>query len=195
MSQDFALDYEGNCTVEQFSDLSAAAQKRIWKSARWNGWAYILAAGAIYFAILYGIYLFSQSLDRAAYATAPYSPDGLLIIGLIIGIAFTVFVMVMFNVAQRRLMREHGFRASGSYCGPRQYRFDANGIHTVGPHSQSFVNWDAILEMTETKKTLLFWTDTLAAVMVPKDAVGDEPDIAHLKSFAGSQIEARNTGL
>ena len=68
MSQDFALDYEGNCTVEQFSELSAAAQKRVWKTARWNGWVYILAAGAIYFVILYGIYLFSQSLDRAAVA-------------------------------------------------------------------------------------------------------------------------------
>lgn len=195
MSQELVLDYEGNCTVEQFSDLTAAAQKRLWSSAKWKGRGYVLAAGAVYFLVLYGIYLFNHSLDQSAYANAPYSPDALVSLGLFIGIVFTVFVIVMFNVANRRLMRQLGFRAGGSYCGPRQYRFDHDGIHTSGPHGQSFVYWDAILEMTETNRTLLFWTDTLAAVMVPKAAIGDETEIARLKGFAAAQIETRNAGL
>lgn len=193
MPSDLVFDYEGQVTIQQVQDLSAAGQRRLWNTAHWRGAGYILAAGIVYALSLVGIYALAQSIDSTPYAEAPYTPDALMILGMLVGIAFTVFVIMLFNIAHRRLTHRHGFHAGGSYCGPRRFRINAEGIQVAGPHGQSFTYWDAVTELTETPRTLLFWTDTLVAVMIPKRTIGDEQEIARLKGYATGQIEAHQS--
>lgn len=72
--------------------------------------------------------------------------------------------------------------------GPVRYRFDSEGMHFQGPHSQGALKWTGILRYTEDKHTFLFYTASKQGSTVPKRFFSNTSDIKAVRELIRREI-------
>lgn len=86
------------------------------------------------------------------------------------------------------LARRHQVRDDGLMLGFRVFKLGDEGIHVEGDHGHAMTKWSTITEMSETKRTMIFWTDPAIGVLVPKAAMGDDHSINNFRAFVAVRI-------
>jgi hypothetical protein len=82
---------------------------------------------------------------------------------------------------------KNGMRDGGAHIGRRTFELGEEGLRVAGSSGHTLTRWSAVQKVTETKDTILIWTDPGSGVFVPKSAfTGDEA----IKRFI-SEIEQR----
>jgi hypothetical protein len=79
-------------------------------------------------------------------------------------------------------------RNNASVVGPQSYIFSDSGIDVSGPHSQSHLSWEAILEVRETSSQFLFYPQTAIALVIPKHFLANPDQQASLKALVRRHV-------
>lgn len=172
MTQSATETFDGTITFQHYLELSKAAQKRR-KHPRGAPmlalWLALVAAFSAGIAIL--TKLAGDRMDGFGF-------------GLVTGI---LLLLVIIAVASR-FYNQRMFRDDGSVLGLRRYRLDGEGIYAEGAHGYAMTRWSAVTDETETANAVLLWTDPAAAVVVPKEALGDAAAVASFRAYVSARI-------
>jgi hypothetical protein len=82
------------------------------------------------------------------------------------------------------------YQATPTGAAPCQFVFDANGVHQVGPHHESRLDWSAFVEVAESGDGFRFWMTPFMAIVLPMRFV-TPPQAEEIRALI---IEARADG-
>lgn len=104
------------------------------------------------------------------------------------------FVLVPYGIfispyrAARKYLRENP-----SSVGPLNYTFSERGIEVSGPHSQSHLDWQAIVRAQEAPSQFLFYPQTAIVHIIPKRLLTKPADREALRALI--RVNVKNSKL
>jgi hypothetical protein len=183
--------FHGSVELRHFADLNAATMKRL-TGARTFDWL-VLFAFMLVFAVA------TIALFKLADVNVVRRQRGQLIggaeiavIALLIGALLTDFLYRIFARAQNRRYHTSALREDGSFLGARTYTIGDDGMHVDGKYGTSLSRWQGFTDLSDEPLTVLLWADPCAAMMVPKDALGDAAAIDAFKVAVMAKIFERS---
>jgi hypothetical protein len=183
--------YSGTLEQQHFAEFGRVVGQRLkmtWRS-NWLGFvvSWLGGMGATFAVIRFAE---AQLMPRAR--AQMFGSAEVAVLAVLTGAAMMLVVWALVARAQRRFYLANALREGGSYLGPRRYVMAVDGLRIEGPHGTSTNFWHAIGEVTEAPLSVLVWTDPGAAIMVPKNAVGDAAAVAAFITDVRARIAAAN---
>lgn len=169
--------YSGTLERQHFAEFGRVVGQRLKMSRRSNllasivSWLLIMAA-------TFAVIRFAEAHLVPRTRLQSFGTAEVAVISVLAGAGMMLLVWVLVARAQQRHYLAHALQEGGSYLGPRRYVLTTNGLRIEGPHGASTNFWHAIIDVTEAPLSVLVWTDPGAAIMVPKNAIGDAAAVA-----------------
>lgn len=96
------------------------------------------------------------------FVLSKFQPSSAVWVGLLIGIGFTYFSLVL------HAKRMYRYDPDGYVLGPQQIKLTEQGIETAKKMSSSVTRWSAVQAIDETKDHIFIFVDTIVAHVIPK---------------------------
>lgn len=185
--------YSGTLEREHFAEFGRVVGQRL-KMARRSNWLGFLLAWALMMAAAFALIQFAEAQLLPRTRGQTFRAAEVATLSLIAGAAMMLVVWVLVARAQQRHYLGNALRDGGSYLGPRRYVMADKGLRIEGPHGTSTNYWASIVDVTEAPLSVLVWTDPGAAIMVPKNAIGDADAVAAFIADVRARITAAPPG-
>ena len=194
------MRFSGSVSVRDHQDLfdflagPGRLKKRVWAA----GLLLLAGCAFITFSILSYLWFLGGILRRGeagAVLAQPYQA-GLLLLGLLMIGLLTVWLRGCGRLWSRlRALPEDGEAAreilrEGVNIGAMTFEADERGLVIASSLVRSTYAWSAFEELAEAERSLFLVVDPGAAVILPKDAFGGEPDLLAFKALAGPRVGA-----
>lgn len=169
--------YSGTLERQHFAEFGRVVGQRL-KLARRSNLLAAIASWILVMAAVVAVIQFAEAQLLPRTRGQTFRAAEVATIAVLVGAGMTLAVWVLVTRAQQRFYLANALREGGSYLGPRRYVIAADGLRIEGPHGHSTNYWREIVDVTEAPLSVLVWTDPGAAIMVPKNAIGDPVVVA-----------------
>lgn len=135
---------------------------------------------------LFGGFIFALKMQKESVVTSIISSLPFFVAALIVFLVLLLLRKFPNPILKWNIKRQ--FRSSPLLNEPQRISFDEEGINGETYLSSGLTKWAAIIEATETKDDLFFFTSNKFAMFVPKRAFVNEEQINQVRQLAKESL-------
>lgn len=183
--------FHGRVDLRHFTELNAATLKRL-NAKQTFDWRIFLVFAAVFIVAAIALFKFADANVVRRQRGQLMGGAEIAVDALVCGALFIDVLYRIFAYMQNTAYRTGAVREDGGFLGERRYTMSEDGLHVDGKYGTSLSRWQVFTDLSDAPSTVLLWTEPGAAIMVPKDAIGDDAAVDAFKAAVMARIAARS---
>ncbi len=179
--------FRGRVEPRHFADLNAATLKRL-KAKQTFDWRIFLVFALVFTVATIALFKLADANVVRRQRGQLMGGAEIAVVAMVFGALFVDVLYRIFAYMQNTAYRTGAVREDGSFLGERRYTMSEDGLHVDGKYGTSLSRWQVFTDLSDAPSTVLLWAEPGAAIMVPKEAIGDDAAVDAFKAIVMARI-------